>query len=344
MRTLARLAALWLCVCAAGCGAAPGHGTGGSHHRVGAALDVRPAGAATSDGAAPRALVVVVGQPRGGELAWTSLRKHVLEPLHADLATYFTDDWQGTLIQRMSRYRWSVPEPADWGDMVDQAAASCGVSRVRWSALCDQPHVLGGVQVCGCADAACPWQVIPLMYRWLALQKIEALRLHQRYDWFVLTRSDELHLCDHPPLSELDGSHLWLPEGEHYGGWSDRHFVAAAPVFVQAINVTLPILCNPEEWRQKFKEAGGIINIERVQAQAWREHGLQVKEFPRTMLTVRAAHDPSRWAAGEDNPALAGHGLKVKYSEELAPAERTCGTTAGTHLAALQRWHDAANI
>jgi hypothetical protein len=34
-------------------------------------------------------LVVLTGQPRGGELAWHSLRVNVLEPLHADLAVLF---------------------------------------------------------------------------------------------------------------------------------------------------------------------------------------------------------------------------------------------------------------
>ena len=38
-----------------------------------------------------RVLVLLTGQPRGGELAWHSLKENVLAPLHADLAVLFQE-------------------------------------------------------------------------------------------------------------------------------------------------------------------------------------------------------------------------------------------------------------
>ena len=58
--------------------------------------------------------------------------------------------------------------------------------------------------------------------RWLVQQKIKEYHLLKKYDWFILSRADEFHICDHIPLADMDSKFAWVPEGEHYGGWQDR--------------------------------------------------------------------------------------------------------------------------
>ena len=87
-------------------------------------------------------------QARGGELAWKSLHKHLLEPLDAHLALMFTETQQPTMLHELAQYSWTVPEYEDWGVVLDQAAAQChpNPERIPWRELCSVPdQFLGGV-------------------------------------------------------------------------------------------------------------------------------------------------------------------------------------------------------
>jgi hypothetical protein len=91
-----------------------------------------------------KVLVVLIGQPRGRELAWKSLHHHVLTPLKAHLATYFmplANTTSRPLIEAMAHYTWRVPEPAngDWSQWLDRAESLCGGSAARstWPRLCE---------------------------------------------------------------------------------------------------------------------------------------------------------------------------------------------------------------
>ena len=68
-----------------------------------------------------------------------------------------------------------------------------------------------------------------------------------RYDRFVVTRSDFVWLCPHPPLSILDPRSLWIPDGEHYGGVTNRHLVVSREDLIPAVSLIEDILLRPEE-------------------------------------------------------------------------------------------------
>ena len=57
-------------------------------------------------------------------------------------------------------------------------------------------------------------------------EKIRELNLLERYDWLILTRVDELYLCNHHDFVLMNENHALLPTGEYYQGWSDRHIIA----------------------------------------------------------------------------------------------------------------------
>ena len=148
-------------------------------------------------------------------------------------------------------------------------------------------------------------------------------RLADQYDWFVLTRADHVHLCRHPPLSQLTSSGMWVPTKEHWNGWTDRHLVATATNFVRALNMTSEILCNPAAWRERMKDMD-FINIEVLQKLAWDHNGLHVNQFPRTMFTVRAENDSSKWSQGCNDDDMHNFCLKIKYPEAKREALKTC--------------------
>jgi hypothetical protein len=167
----------------------------------------------------PRTLVIVTGQPRGGEAAWRSMQQHLLTPLNADLATYFTDAHAGTLIQGMAKFNWTCPEYDDWSFALDNISSSCGRARADWvTAFCttrlDKQWWLGGATP-ECKQEGPQAAGVLMVYRWLVQRKIVELGLDAAYDHFVLTRADQMYLCDHSPVHTLDPGTLHVVQGKN---------------------------------------------------------------------------------------------------------------------------------
>ncbi|MFY7805960.1 MAG: hypothetical protein ACOVQ7_21325 [Limnoraphis robusta] len=48
------------------------------------------------------------------------------------------------------------------------------------------------------------------------------------YQRFIITRTDLLWLVEHPPLNLLDPKLVWIPTGENYNGYNDRHAICSS--------------------------------------------------------------------------------------------------------------------
>ena len=163
--------------------------------------------------------------------------------------------------------------------------------------------------------------------RWLIQQNMKDYDLLSKYDWFILSRSDELYACDHPHVDNLNPAYAWLPQGEHYGGWSDRHVVASSQLFAKIINITTDLVCRPEVWLAIGQEAssdGSGLNIEWLIKATWDLLGITAQEFARPMFTVKTPTDPTSWSRGADHPLLAEYGLLTKYPDEVRLTEEHC--------------------
>src|SRR5262249_28128423 len=89
--------------------------------------------------------------------------------------------------------------------------------------------------------------------RWLLLRGLQQEGVIDRYDRFVITRSDFVWLCPHPPLHVLSPREIWLPNGEYYGGLPDRHFVVSREDVVDCLNGIEDILLHPFELYEEMK-------------------------------------------------------------------------------------------
>lgn len=263
-----------------------------------------------------KTLVILYGQPRGGIYAWKSLQKHVLVPLNAHLATYFTDDCPSTELDTITTYRWLTHAHQDWEVVLAAAAKSCTPAALDkdWKKLYEiKNQFLGGIIASNQLGSG----GIMLAFRWLVMQKILELNLQATYDFMVLSRADQLHLRDHVPVTLAKEGYVIVPDGEAYGGWTDRHLFARTPDFMRAINITQELVCNAEKWHSILKATKKTYNPESIQKTVWDETGLQVTVVKRCMLMVRASHDPTRWSQGEEHPLVQLFDLRVKYITEL---------------------------
>ena len=76
----------------------------------------------------------------------------------------------------------------------------------------------------------------------------------RRYGRFVVTRSDFIYPCPHPPLSILDCGWIWIPDGEQYGGFTDRHLVVSQEEDAAAVlSLIDDIRLRPDELYEEMK-------------------------------------------------------------------------------------------
>lgn len=272
-----------------------------------------------------RVLVCILASTRAHEVAWLSFKRQVLDELNADLALAVTFDGNYDYANpywQHAKYRWTAPDPSDAGDAFDRAQ--------RW--LCHQNDVpptdwrsllrvrgiwLGGVRS---ADPQPSHSAQLFFCRWLLLHGLQQDGILDRYDRLVVTRSDFVWLSPHPPLSILDRGSLWIPDGESYGGFTDRHLVVSREDAAAALSWINDILLRPRELYEEMKHRADW-NPERFHAFHLARKGLlpRVKLFPYVMYLARGVRDTGlTWSEGRYEPSV-GH--VVKYGPEFRSAK-----------------------
>ena len=275
-----------------------------------------------------RVLVCLLASTRAHQLTFPSFKRHVLDELNADLALALTIDENYDYTNRLwqhARYRWTAPVYSDYGDAYDLAQ--------QW--LCQQYNIpapdwrqmlrIEGIWQGGIfsADPQPSASSILPFCRWLLLNGLQQDAILDRYDRFIITRSDFVWLCPHPPLSILDRHGIWLPDGEDHGGLNDRHLVASRADVVNCLNMLEDILLHPVQLYEEMKHhpaPPNLKNDELFLAYHFKRKGLldKVKRFPYVMYTARPANDESpTWQRGRYEPAVHHY---VKYEQEFRAA------------------------
>ena len=84
------------------------------------------------------------------------------------------------------------------------------------------------------------------MVRWFLNERLLADGILEQYDRFVITRSDHYYECKHK-FADLDltNNKMYVPEGEDYGGYTDRHLVVSRENIYEALDIFPEILRRP---------------------------------------------------------------------------------------------------
>jgi hypothetical protein len=189
-----------------------------------------------------------------------------------------------------------------------------------------QDQFLGGVRDQDPSSPNHPGSAgILLFLRWFLLKN---LREHpdnilEKYNRFIITRSDYIYTLPHPKTHILSRDAIWIPDAEHYEGFTDRH-VVLSPNFVEPyLNILESMVTKSNQYFMKmanyhlYKGYVYYWNLERLIYFHLKEQGLleQVKQFPYVMYTVRAQNGSSSWVHGMGEFS-AEHNYYIKYRGE----------------------------
>ena len=260
-----------------------------------------------------RTLVIVIGSLRGGELAWHSMYRHLLDLNSADLALVIGETpipQRNSSLYDRAKYLYEFPEFDDWADSIDE------INGTEW-----RGRILDTVQkkfgLFGAVKGHKGSGAVIFMARWYVAKAFEKYGWKNQYNRFVVTRSDHFYNCSHD-LSELDSKYLWVPQGESYAGVTDRHLVCNSEDFLKAIDIYPPLVRHPDKY--SYAE----FNPERLIKQRWKEESLftRVRYFPRMMFTCAASGDSTRWQ--KKSSTTAPEGVFLKYPLEYSATKCRC--------------------
>lgn len=271
-----------------------------------------------------KTLVCIIAETRAHKITWPSFKKSVLDPLKADLllCVGVPDKYDFTNpFWQFAKYRCATPEFFDWGDAFDEAQKSeigeIGNTKLpNWRVLLRiKDQWLGGVkgheQHPGSAG-------ILIYYRWRLLNYMKSEGLLDNYDRFVITRSDFVWKTPHPPISHLNPDNIWIPDGEGWGGLTDRHVVLSKENVVSYLNIIHSIVTEPDSLYLKMRKKNNW-NLEQFIDYNIAKKGLKnrVKFFPYVMYSARELNGSTSWSEGQWSEDL---GYYVKYISEFQSA------------------------
>ena len=161
-----------------------------------------------------------------------------------------------------------------------------------------------------------------LFYRWFLLQKLNENNLINLYDRFIITRSDYIYELPHPKMEILDEKYIWIPNGEDYGGFTDRHVILSKNNIEVLLNIFNNMVLESNKFfiflkkeNEKNPDYNNIYNLEKLIYYNLKFCNVLhlVKRYPYIMYTVRNIDGTTRWTHGNFDNNL---GYYIKYSNE----------------------------
>jgi hypothetical protein len=259
-------------------------------------------------------LVIILNETRAYEHTFDLFKTNLLDVFQADLCLCIADndrEDKNNPFYQHAKYVWQYEEPEDWGDAFDHAQKIKGYDG-NWRKLLEvKDQWLGGVK----GEGEHPGSAgIGLFFRWFLKESIINHNVLDKYDRFVVTRSDFVHKIPHVPMKYLHPDHIWIPYGEDYGGYTDRHIISHRRDIINILSITDAIISDSDKLYSKMNFFS-YWNLEKYLKFSFSCMGLtlKVKRFPYTMYSVRSIDGHTSWKKGNYNEEL---GYYIKYPRE----------------------------
>ena len=155
---------------------------------------------------------------------------------------------------------------------------------------------------------------ILIFFRWFLLKNLIDNDLINKYDRFIITRSDYIYNLPHPKVENMNENCIWIPDSEHYGGYTDRHVILSKNNIESYLNILNNLVLRSNNYFMKMKIKSDW-NLERLIKFHLEQNNVLhlVKEFPYVMYSVRNINGSTRWSHGNFSNEL---GYYIKYQSE----------------------------
>lgn len=259
-------------------------------------------------------LVIVLAETRAYQHTFELFNINLLQKMEADLclciASNEREDTENPFYKH-AKYIWSYDEPDDWGAAFDDMQRSKGVN-ADWRKLLEiKNQWLGGVK----GEGEHPGSAgILLFFRLYLKESLIKHNVLNKYDRFIITRSDFIHRIPHVPLKYLAPEYIWIPDGEDYGGFTDRHIVVQRDDLMDVLSISDEIITEPAKLHSQMSGFSNW-NLEKYIKFSFDKYGLtyRVRRFPYTMYSIRPPGGHTRWRKGFFNE---DYGYYIKYKGE----------------------------
>ena len=159
---------------------------------------------------------------------------------------------------------------------------------------------------------------ILIFFRWFLLKNLIDNDLINKYDRFVITRSDFIYQLPHPKVELMDENCIWIPDSQHYGGYTDRHAILSKTNVESYLNILNNFVLRSNDYFLKMKnkcDHNFNWNLEEVIKFHLEQNNVLhiVSELPYIMYTIRNINGSTRWQSGYFSDK---HGYYIKYHAE----------------------------
>ena len=155
---------------------------------------------------------------------------------------------------------------------------------------------------------------ILIFFRWFLLKNVIDNDLLSKYDRFVITRSDFIFQLPHPKIESLNKNYIWIPDGEDYGGYTDRHAILSKNNIISYLNILTNFVLKSNDYFLKMNEKCDW-NLEKlIKFNLEQNNIFIVKKIPYIMYSVRNIDGPTRYCEGVFSEDL---GYFIKYRKEF---------------------------
>ena len=260
----------------------------------------------------PSTLVIILAETRACSSTFDLFEKNLLNVFQADLALCVADNLredQGNRFYQKAKYVWQSKEYVDWGEGLEQLVEN---HHPDWRKLLQiQNQWLGGIR--GEYEQSGSGGILLYFREFLRKSLLKSGAL-DKYERFIVTRSDFMYETPHVSPNLLDNRYIWIPDGEHYGGYTDRHMLCPAAKILQALSVADILTREPELVITQVQHLQPW-NLERFLKFHMQNSGLagSVRMFPYTMFTVREPGGHTNWSEGMFDPVRM---VYIKYGTE----------------------------
>jgi len=265
-----------------------------------------------------KAVVCIIGTLRALGITYRNIINNVIRPLDADLIICVSriSENDEALLKYFRKIKIIDMYIYEDGVKYEDLCRKFGKSfdRDRWLKYAEiRGNWLGGLD-----DRKGSGLYLTYNYSKL-IERLRGLRAEgSSYDRYIITRSDFLWTSEHPPLKFLDADLVWIPEGQDWWGYNDRHAICSKNNITQYLSMFEYMM---DSRATKYLNGQEHVTHEKHLKRHLNSTMVKVGRFKNVAYLTGSPNEHTRWKA-PIKVDLEGKTYTCKYKNELIDAVR----------------------